>query len=50
MKGLIHRAHLDLLYDRKEDLLEEIQLLKDIFIANGYPKKLVDKTISQLGK
>ena len=48
LKGLIHRAHL--LCDRKEDLLEEIQLLKDVFIANGYPKKLVDKTINQSWK
>ena len=48
LKGFIHRAHL--LCDRKEDLLEEIQLLKDVFIANGYPKKLVDKTINQSWK
>ena len=48
LKGLIHRAHL--LCDGKEDLLEEIQLLKDVFIANGYPKKLVDKTINQSWK
>lgn len=48
LKGLIHRAHL--LCDRKEDLLEEIQLLKDVFIANGYPKKLVEKTIDRSWK
>ena len=48
LKGLIHRAHL--LCDRKEDLLEEIQLLKDVFIANGYPKKLVEKTVNQSWK
>ena len=48
LKGLIHRAHL--LCDRKEDLLEEIQLLKDVFIANGYPKMLVEKTVNQSWK
>ena len=32
------------------DLLKEIQLLKDLFMANGYPKKLVDKTINQSWK
>ena len=43
LKGLIHQAHL--LCDRKEDLLEEIQLLKAVLIANGYPKNLVERTV-----
>ena len=48
LKGLIHRAHL--LCDKKEDLLEEIQLLKDVFMANGYPKRLVERTIKESWK
>jgi hypothetical protein len=43
LKGLIHRAHQ--LCDLKEDLLEELALLKDVFISNGYPEVLVQKTI-----
>ena len=43
LKGLIHRAHL--LCDLKDDLLDELQLLRDVFISNGYPSKLVEKTI-----
>ena len=34
LKGLIHRAHV--ICDRKEDLLEELELLKNVFICNGY--------------
>ena len=45
LKGLIHRAHV--LCDRKEDLLEELSLLKDVFISNGYPEKLVLKTLEE---
>ena len=45
MKGLIHRAHV--LCDLKEDLLEELSLLKDVFISNGYPEKLVLQTLAQ---
>ena len=48
MKGLIHRAHL--LCNQKEDLLSELNLLKDVFISNGYPKKLVEKTIKNSWK
>ena len=44
MKGLIHRAHL--LCDLKEDLLDELNLLRDVFISNGYPTKIVNKTIN----
>jgi len=43
LKGLIHRAHV--LCDKKEDLLEELALLKDVFLSNGYPEKLVLKTL-----
>ena len=45
LKGLIHIAHV--LCDRKEDLLEELALLKDVFISNGYPEKLVLKTLEE---
>ena len=45
LKGLIHRAHV--LCDRKEDLLEELSLLKDVFICNGYPETLVLKTLNE---
>ena len=45
LKGLIHRAHV--LCDRKEDLLKEFALLKDVFISNGYPEKLVLKTLEE---
>ena len=45
LKGLIHRAHV--LCDLKEDLLEELALLKNVFISNGYPEKLVFKTIEE---
>ena len=34
-----------MLCDRKEDLLEELALLKDVFLSNGYPEKLVLKTL-----
>jgi hypothetical protein len=43
LKGLIHRAHK--LCDLKEDLLEELQLLRDVFVSNGYPVVLVEKTL-----
>ena len=45
LKGLIHRAHV--LCDRKEDLLEELELLKNVFISNGFPEKLVLKTMKE---
>ena len=45
LKGLIHRAHM--FCDLKEDLLEELDLLKNVFISNGYPEKLVSKTITE---
>ena len=38
MKGLMHRAHV--LCDLKEVIIE-LSLLKDAFISNWYPKKLV---------
>ena len=34
----------------KEDLFNELQLLKDVFISNGYPRKLVEKTINDSWK
>jgi uncharacterized protein (UPF0335 family) len=45
LKGLIHRAHK--LIDEKEDLLNEIQLLEDVFVSNGYPEKLVKQTVKE---
>ena len=45
LKGLIHRAHV--LCDKKEDLLEELELLKNVFISNRYPEKLVLKTLKE---
>ena len=45
MKGLIHRAHI--LCDEKEDLMEELCLLRDVFILNGYPVKLVKETLEK---
>ena len=36
-----------MLCDKKEDLLEELALLKDVFISNGYPEKLVLKTLEE---
>ena len=44
LKGLIHRAHL--FCDLKEDLLNELQLLRDVFVSNDYPRKLVNRTIN----
>ena len=32
LKGLIHRAHV--ICDEKEDLLEELELLRNVFICN----------------
>jgi len=45
LKGLIHRAHL--LRDLKEDLLDELNLLRDVFVSNKYPYKLVNKTVNE---
>ena len=42
VKGLIHQAHM--LCDKQEDLVEELTLLKNVFVANGYPEKLVRET------
>ena len=43
LKGLINRAYR--LCDLEDDLNEELDLLRDIFIANGYPVKRVEQTI-----
>jgi hypothetical protein len=45
IKGLIHRAHE--ICDRKEDLLDEIGLLKDVFISMGYPPRSVEKIVKE---
>ena len=44
----VNQAHL--LCDIKEDLLNELELLRNVFICNGYPKKLVEKTINDSWK
>ena len=33
----------------KEDILEELDLLKDLFIGNGFSEHLVTKTLNELG-
>ena len=48
LKGLVHRAHV--LCSRKEDLLEKLALLKNVFGSNGYMEKLVLKTVPGLGR
>jgi hypothetical protein len=45
MKGLIHRAHY--FCDQEADLKKELALLENVFIANGYPEKLVTQTIKE---
>ena len=45
LKVLIHRAQV--LCDKKEDLVEELELVKKVFISNGYPEKLVLKTAKE---
>ena len=45
LKWLIHRAHV--LCDIQEDLLEELALLRNVFLSNGYPEKLVLKTLEE---
>ena len=45
LKGLIHSAHK--LCDLREDLLEELALLRNVFISNGYPEKLVRETLNK---
>ena len=47
MKGLIHRAHV--ICDLKEDLLEELDLLRNVFNRNGCPEKLVVKLYKSYG-
>ena len=37
--GLIHRAHIDL----KEDLIEKLDLLKNVFICNGNPEEVMSQ-------
>ena len=33
--------------DEKQDLLDEFSLLRDVFIANGYPERLVKETLEK---
>ena len=47
LKGLIHRAHV--ICDEKQDLLEELELLRNVFICNGYPEHLVSATLKAKG-
>ena len=36
-----------MLCDRRENLSEELALLRDVFIANGYPETLVQKALNE---
>ena len=45
IKGQIHRAHY--LCDLKEDLMEELSFLRDVFVMNSYPLKLVNEVINK---
>jgi hypothetical protein len=45
LKGLIHRAHC--FCDDESDLKEELQLLLEVFIINGFPDTLVEQTINR---
>ena len=45
IKGQTHRAHY--FCDLKEDLLEELSFLKDVFVMNGYPLHLVQGVINK---
>ena len=45
LQGLSHRAHI--LCDLTEDLIEELDLLKNVFISNGYPEHLVIKPLQE---
>jgi len=45
LKGLIHRAHT--LCDMREDLMDELDLLHGVFIADGYPRHLDEKTVKE---
>ena len=42
---MIHRAHV--LCDLKKDLIEELDLLKNVFTSNGYPEHLVLKPLRE---
>ena len=41
LKGLIHRAHM--YCDERKDLEDELNLLADVFVMNGYPKNWLIK-------
>ena len=45
IKGQIHRAHY--LCDLKEDLMEELSFLRDVFVMNSYPLKLETEVINK---
>ena len=45
LKGRIHQAHL--LCGKKEDLVAELELLTDVFVAYGYPYHIVSQTIKE---
>ena len=36
-----------MLCDEKQDLMDELSLLKAVFFANGYPEKLVKDTLEK---
>ena len=44
VKGQTHRAHY--FCDLKENLLEELSFLRDVFVMNGYPLRLMNEVIN----
>ena len=40
-------AHVLCDVDKKKDVLEKLALLKNVFVSNGYPEKLVQKTVQE---
>ena len=48
LKTLLHRAHS--LCDKKDDLIDELEILNTVFIQNGYPERLVKHIIQNSWK
>ena len=44
IKGQTHRAHY--FCDLNEDLIEELGFLRDVFVMNGYPLRIVNEIIN----
>ena len=48
LRGLTHRAHLRC--NQQEEFMFELNLLCDLFISNGYPKKFVKTVVKKSWK